>query len=58
MADIFISLSGRDKAWGDWIAWQLKQAGHNVRYQHWDFQTGENFLLHMEEAGRQGFRQA
>ena len=28
MVDFFISLSGKDKAWGDWIAWQLKQAGH------------------------------
>jgi NB-ARC domain/TIR domain/APAF-1 helical domain len=56
MADFFISLSGKDKAWGDWIAWQLKDAGFEVIYQHWHFQIGQNFLLHMEEAGRKAAR--
>jgi NB-ARC domain/TIR domain/APAF-1 helical domain len=56
MANFFISLSGKDKAWGDWIAWQLKDADYEVIYQHWHFQTGQNFLLHMEEAGRQAAR--
>jgi TIR domain-containing protein len=56
MADFFISLSGKDKAWGDWIAWQLKDAGFEVIYQHWHFQAGQNFLLHMEDAGRKAAR--
>jgi TIR domain len=51
MVDFFISVSGKDKTWGDWIAWQLRDAGYTFRYQHWDFQIGENFLRHMASAG-------
>ncbi len=56
MIDFFISLNSKDKAWGDWIAWQLKAAGYKLIYQHWHFQTGQNFVLHMEEAGRKAKR--
>ena len=56
MADFFISLSGKDKAWGDWIAWQLDEAGYKIIYQHWHFQVGEDFLRHMEKAGREADR--
>ena len=51
MVDFFISVSGKDKTWGDWIAWQPRDAGYTFRYQHWDFQIGENFLRHMTNAG-------
>jgi hypothetical protein len=52
MAKIFISLSGKDKAWGNWIAWELQWAGHEPIYQHWHFQTGQNIVLRMQEALR------
>ncbi len=28
--DFFVSYTGRDKAWAEWIAWQLEHAGFRV----------------------------
>ena len=38
----FISYTAVDRAWAEWIAWQLEAAGHRVVVQAWDFRPGEN----------------
>ena len=42
--DFFISYSGDDKTWAEWIAWQLDEAGYTTVLQAWDFRPGSNFL--------------
>ena len=29
-ADFFVSYTSADRAWAEWIAWQLEQAGYQV----------------------------
>ncbi|HVG06270.1 MAG TPA: TIR domain-containing protein [Thermoanaerobaculia bacterium] len=50
MKDFFVSFTKADRAWADWIAWTLEEAGHEVVYQPWDFLPGNNFVLKMQEA--------
>src|SRR5918911_700149 len=52
MKDFFISYNKADKAWAEWIAWVLEEAGYSVVIQAWDFRPGENFVLEMQEATR------
>ena len=46
----FISYSHADKAWAEWIAWQLEAAGQSTVIQAWDFRPGKNFVLEMQRA--------
>jgi hypothetical protein len=48
-SDFFISFSHHDKAWADWIAWTLNEAGYSVLYQPWHFAAGSNFVLGMNK---------
>ena len=48
--DFFISYTGADQAWAEWIAETLEQAGHSTVLQAWDFRPGENFVQRMNEA--------
>lgn len=50
MKDFFISYTRVDKAWADWVAWVLEDAGYSVVLDTWDFPAGSNFVLAMEEA--------
>ncbi|HRH87594.1 MAG TPA: toll/interleukin-1 receptor domain-containing protein [Rubrivivax sp.] len=50
MKDFFVSYSAADRAWAEWIAWQLEAAGWSVVVQAWDFQPGSNFALEMSRA--------
>ncbi|MDT7847856.1 FxSxx-COOH system tetratricopeptide repeat protein [Streptomyces justiciae] len=50
----FISHAGADRAWAEWIAWQLLDAGHEVELDCWDWGTGDNFILKMNAALEQG----
>ncbi|MFC8350032.1 FxSxx-COOH system tetratricopeptide repeat protein [Streptomyces sp. NPDC057280] len=50
----FISHAGADRAWAEWIAWQLLEAGHEVELDCWDWGTGDNFILKMNAALEQG----
>jgi hypothetical protein len=47
---LFVSYTGADQAWAEWIAWQLEQAGHQAVLQAWDFRPGENFVVQMRRA--------
>ncbi|MGH3767031.1 MAG: toll/interleukin-1 receptor domain-containing protein [Pseudonocardiaceae bacterium] len=44
VADVFVSHAGRDRAWAEWVAWQLERAGLSVELDYWDWQAGENFV--------------
>jgi hypothetical protein len=49
-SDFFISYTATDRAWAEWIAWQLHNSGYTVRLQAWDFVPGRDFLHEMEKA--------
>ncbi len=52
--DFFISYNKADKAWAEWIAWQLEDEKYSVIIQAWDFRPGMNFMGEM----RRGMDQA
>src|SRR5512132_4231633 len=49
-ADFFVSYTGADRAWAEWVAWQLEHAGYQVIIQAWDFEPGDNFVDRMKDA--------
>lgn len=54
--DFFISYNRADRAWAEWIAWQLEEAGHTTVLQAWDFVPGSNFVAEMDKAAQQASR--
>jgi TIR domain/NB-ARC domain len=48
--DFFVSHAGVDRAWAEWVAWQLKAAGYSVELDVWDWAAGRNFVTAMSEA--------
>jgi TIR domain/Tetratricopeptide repeat/NB-ARC domain len=48
--DFFISHAGPDRAWAEWVAWQLTDAGYTVELDVWDWPAGQNFMLAMNDA--------
>ena len=48
--DFFISYTGADQQWAEWIAWQLEEAGYSTVLQAWDFHPGSNFVQNMQNA--------
>ncbi|GLQ77482.1 hypothetical protein GCM10007881_09980 [Mesorhizobium huakuii] len=50
MTDFFISYTGVDKKWAEWIAYILEEEGFSTIVQVWDFRPGSNFVLEMQEA--------
>ena len=42
-ADFFISYTGKDSLWAEWIAMQLEDAGYRTIIQAWDFWPGSKF---------------
>ena len=50
MAAFFISYTKADERWAEWIAWQLEQAGHEVKLMAWDFRPGTDFVAEMHKA--------
>jgi TIR domain len=53
MTDFFISYTRTDRAWAEWIAWQLEDAGYTTVLDVWDFRPGSNFVLAMQQAAAQ-----
>ena len=49
-SDFFVSHAGSDRAWADWVAWQLMEAGYTVELDVWDWAAGQNFVLSMSDA--------
>ncbi|AOO82984.1 toll/interleukin-1 receptor domain-containing protein [Bosea vaviloviae] len=50
MTDFFISYTGVDREWAEWIAYILEEAGFSTVVQAWDFRPGSNFVLAMQKA--------
>lgn len=50
MKDFFISYTGNDRTWAEWIAWVLEEVGYSVIIQAWDFRVGGNFVLARQRA--------
>jgi tetratricopeptide (TPR) repeat protein len=48
--DFFISYTGADVAWAEWIADILEQDGHTTLLQAWDFRPGDTFIHRMHHA--------
>jgi len=48
--DFFVSHAGADRAWAEWVAWQLVDAGYAVELDVWDWPVGRNFALAMSDA--------
>jgi hypothetical protein len=49
-ADFFVSYTSADRAWAEWIAWQLETEGYNVIVQAWDFTPGNDWAHEMRHA--------
>jgi len=49
-ADFFVSYTQADRAWAEWIGWQLGQAGYTVILQAWDFLSGTDWVHQMHTA--------
>jgi hypothetical protein len=49
-ADFFVSYTSADRAWAEWIAWQLEAEGHKVVVQAWDFTPGRDWVHEMQQA--------
>ncbi len=50
--DFFISYNHADRAWAEWIAWQLEDTGYTTILQAWDFVPGSNFVVEMDRAAK------
>jgi hypothetical protein len=48
--DFFVSHAGADRAWAEWVAWQLTEAGYSVELDVWDWAVGQNFVTAMSDA--------
>jgi hypothetical protein len=48
--DFFISYTGINRPWPEWIAVQLEAAGYTTVLQAWDFRPGSDFLHQMQQA--------
>ena len=42
--DFFVSHAGADRAWAEWVAWHLTDAGYRVELDVWDWAAGRNFV--------------
>ena len=47
--DFFISYTQADRAWAEWIAWQLEEDRYRVLVQAWDFVGGSNWVTRMQD---------
>jgi hypothetical protein len=54
--DFFLSYTGRDQRWAEWIAMQPEEVGYTLFLQAWDFRPGSNFVVEMDEAAKNAER--
>ena len=47
--DFFVSYTQADRAWAEWVAWTLEEAGYRVLVQAWDFVPGSNWVQRMQD---------
>src|SRR5579859_5803179 len=54
--DFFISYTGADRQWAEWIAWQLERANFTTTLEAWDSHAGSNSVLDRNTAITQATR--
>jgi hypothetical protein len=54
--DCFISYTGADTVWAEWIAQTLEEAGYQTVVQAWDFRPGQDFVHKMQQATQRAAR--
>ena len=54
--DFFISRTGADAKWAQWIGAVLEENGYTVILQDWDFRLGSNIVSNMHKALRESCR--
>ena len=54
--DFFISYTSADRAWAEWIAWELEEADYTTLIQAWDFRPGMNFVTEMQKGAAESSR--
>ncbi|HVS41316.1 MAG TPA: toll/interleukin-1 receptor domain-containing protein [Candidatus Dormibacteraeota bacterium] len=47
--DFFISRTGADRAWAEWIGYVLEENHYSVHLQDWDFRRGTSFIRNMQQ---------
>jgi hypothetical protein len=50
LRDYFVSYTGVDEQWAEWIAFELEAAGYSAILQAWDFNAGSHFVSEMHRA--------
>ena len=50
MKNFFISRTGKDSQWAKWIAGTLENNNYSTIIQDWDFSSGENIIINMDNA--------
>jgi hypothetical protein len=50
--DFFVSYTQADRAWAEWLAWELEAAGYTTVLQAWDMPAGTAFVHAMDQAVR------
>ncbi|MFJ6676236.1 FxSxx-COOH system tetratricopeptide repeat protein [Actinosynnema sp. NPDC091369] len=50
--DFFVSYTQDDRAWAEWVAWELEEAGYRVLVQAWDMVPGSNWVDGMHRGVR------
>jgi hypothetical protein len=48
--DFFISYTGTDVAWAEWVAQTLEDAGYTTVLQTWELRPGQSFIPQMNQA--------
>jgi hypothetical protein len=49
VADIFISYTGQDRPWADWIGRELEALGHVPHIHDWEISAGGNIMEWMDK---------
>jgi hypothetical protein len=48
--DFLISHADGDRAWAEWVTWQLTEAGYAVELDVWDWSADQNFVTAISDA--------
>src|SRR6266852_616409 len=54
--DFFLSYTGHDVAWAEWMAMLIEEAGYTTFLQAWDIGPGANFVYEMNRAAHMAQR--
>jgi hypothetical protein len=54
--DFFVSYTGADRAWAEWIAHTLEANSYRCVVQAWDFRPGSDFAVEMHRAASEAKR--